>query len=126
MKENILILSIFIACAFSGGVMVAGGLLPATVWYWLIGGGVLVAVMALFIGGLLGVVWLTRPRRQQQEHVDPWREYRPTTDRALQGHSGRPAVWFSANGRQQIDHQQHEQLSVYQPKGGALCRRDRS
>lgn len=124
MKENILILSVFIACAFSGGVMVAGGLLPATVWYWLIGGAVLVAVMALFIGGLLGVVWLFKRSDKPLEHPDPWREYRPIGDRGTEGGSGRPMVFFVGGSNRQIDHQPREQLPAYQPKG-ALCRKDR-
>ncbi len=104
--------------------MVAGGLLPATVWYWLIGGAVLVAVMALFIGGLLGVVWLFKRAEKPQEHPDPWREYRPIGDRLSGGRIDGPVIHFSGHHGQQIDHQPKEQLPAIQSRG-ALCRRDR-
>ena len=80
MKENILILSILIACAFSAGAMVAGGLLPDGALYAAIGGVVLVSIMALFVGAVLGVVWLFK-RAERPTPADPFRDYRPMGDR---------------------------------------------
>ena len=80
MKENILIVLIFIAVAFSSGVMVAGGLLPPGALYAVIGGVVLVSIMALFVGAVLGVVWLFK-RAERPQHPAPYREYRPFPDR---------------------------------------------
>jgi uncharacterized membrane protein len=91
MKENILIVLIFIAVAFSSGVMVAGGLLPAGAVYGVIGGLVLISIMALFVGGLIAVVYIFK-RHERPQHPEPYRDYRPFPDRAIHGQFDRPAI----------------------------------
>lgn len=111
MKENIIIVLIFIACAFSSGVMVAGGLLPPGALYAVIGGAVLIAVMALFVGAVLGVVWLFK-RAERPTPADPFRDYRPMGDRPTWtpvDHQGtgyridhRPAEQFPEDPRREL------------------------
>jgi len=96
MKENILICLIFLACAFSAGVMVAGGLLPATVLYTVIGGVVLVSTMALFVGGLIAVVWLFK-RTERPQHPEPLPTYRSHPDRLPVGQSDRPGIDYTVD-----------------------------
>ncbi len=79
-KESAMISIIFIACAFSAGAMVSGALLPAAAIYAVIGGVVLIAIMALFVGAVLGVVWLFK-RAERPQQADPYRDYRPMEDR---------------------------------------------
>jgi hypothetical protein len=80
MRDNILIAMLFLGCAFSLGVMAAGGLLPSSVMWIIAGGAVLVAVAVVFVAGLLGVVYLFK-RHETPRQAAPWHTCRPYPDR---------------------------------------------
>lgn len=92
---------IFIACAFSAGVMVAGGLLPEGAFYWAIGGVVLVALALIFVAGLLGTVCLLNKR--QVVHA--------TNNEPLQGRQNCDVIEFPS-GRYEVERREPVRLPM--------------